>query len=130
MNNAPALSVHSVAEKQIWTRPSWTESRLGFKPPQVGLDARVQSHRVWMREFKALGSGCKNSKPRGVQTETKTLSNRSKSKRFGNDELGPAWALGPEHRSSIETEISNHACRNRRGCEPRVSWTAGLSLFL
>ena len=45
----------------------------------------------------------------GGQIETEALSNRSKPKRVGNNNLGPTWVLCPEDRSNVETEIPNHA---------------------
>ena len=61
---------------------------------------------------------CRREKA-GVQIETETLSNRSKLKRSRNKKLGPAWALGPEDRSDIETKTPNHV--EIESIEPRPS---------
>ena len=45
---------------------------------------------------------------KGVQIETETLPSRSKPKHLRSSKLGPAWALGPEDRNNIETELPNH----------------------
>ena len=46
---------------------------------------------------------------KGGEAEIQTEAfNRSKPKRLRHDKLGPAWVLGPEYRSDIETKIPNH----------------------
>ena len=52
-----------------------------------------------------------------VQVETEALSNPSETTTLCGDKLGPAWAVGPEDRSSIETEIPNHL--EIKSIEPR-----------
>ena len=62
--------------------------------------------------------------------ETEMLSNRSKPKRSRNDKLGPAWVLGPEDRSSIETEIPNHVETESIEPRPTLTVTCCLRSFL
>ena len=63
--------------------------------------------------------------PKGVvQLETETLTNRSKPKSLPNAKIGPAWALGPDDRSNIETEIPSRV--EIESMEPRPTLLANL----
>ena len=74
-------------------------------------------------EFTTAQQAELQSPKRGFQIETEASSNRSKTKRLRNNQLGPAWASGPEDRSNIETKIPIHV--EIESIEPRPTLQRG-----